>query len=113
MKTSTFVSVRDTNDWERSPSFDYFICLERLEEELSLELNNALSLLLGGRPVVGNNLRELAGHRILLVLQAEVSSIERVKWVVEEVVALHAELQLFGLGDLEVLENRQVPVEVR
>ena len=70
------VSITDKNDGEESPSFDYFICSERLEEELRLELDNALSLLLSSLPEIGVCLREFTRHRILLVLQSEVSAVE-------------------------------------
>src|ERR1700677_4667252 len=84
------------------------------EVKLRAELYNALSLLLVGGTEgairLGNDLRD----RILLELQCQIAAGgKRIQRMVEEVVSLRTDLQLHAFPDAEVLEDREIRVEVR
>jgi len=85
-----------------------------LESEPDDKLNHASALLFSGLAEVRIGLSELSRRRILLELQRQIGVVgERPHRVVQEVVALNAELQIFRFRHSEILEQSEVRVKVR
>jgi hypothetical protein len=84
-----------------------------LEDEPDDELNHASALLFGGFAEVRIGLSDFS-RCVLLELQRQVVVVgERPQRVVQEVVALNAELQILRFRHSEILEHSQVGVKVR
>ena len=80
-----------------------------LEVELDRELDDAMAQLLGGDTelVVG----KLAGRAVEIKVEVVGAVAEAPQRVVHKVIRREAQLQLPGLAELEVFEQRQVAVE--
>ena len=95
------------------PSHSRFKQVFVLEDEPDDELNHASALLFGGFAEVRIGLSDFS-RCVLLELQRQVVVVgERPQRVVQEVVALNAELQILRFRHSEILEDSQVGVKVR
>ena len=85
-----------------------------LEVELHSKLQDAIALPDRGCSKVGVCLGErVTLRRVLDKVQREITAVwERPQRMVEEVVPAYPKLHVLGLGDLKVLENGHVPIEV-
>src|SRR4051812_17544947 len=81
--------------------------------ELDFALHDAVPSRILGRSEVRAAVLLQRTSRVKAEVQARITGDERIKWMVQEVVAREAELKLLGLrcSPIEVLEHRQISVK--
>lgn len=107
-------SLQERNGMAKAiPFHPRHVFLSWLEVVLQGQLDDSVTLFLGGDTEVRVGLRYSAGRRVLSEAEPEVVSVERPERVVQPVVAANPELQALVFGDLKVLEQGHVPTEER
>src|SRR5947209_2087829 len=110
---AVFTSLQEKNGMAGAIPFKFEVSVV-LEDKPDNKLNHASALFFGGFAEVRIALSHLPRLGVLLELQRQIGVVgERPQRVVQEVVALNAELQILRFRHSEILEDSQVGIKVR